>query len=90
MSGLPKQLHWLERTTLAVVLITCARVWLGPADVSPVASAQVPDAGRQRFQQIEEQQKTNQLLSELKQMLREMRDATHKVQVVTSAQDQQR
>lgn len=48
---------------------TCLHVWLGSPPVLQRAEAQIPDAGLQRKLLIEEAQRTNVLLAEIKQML---------------------
>lgn len=58
------------RAMLIVFLVlTCWRVWFGPADVLPTAAAQIPDSGLQRKLLIEEVRKTNQLLTTLGQTI---------------------
>lgn len=52
-----------------LVLLTCLRVWLGPFPIIETAQAQIPDAGLQRKILVEEVRKTNQLLTEIKQLL---------------------
>lgn len=53
----------------ALAVLTCLRVWLGPMQILPRAEAQIPDAGMQRKQLLEEVHRTNELLTEIKQML---------------------
>lgn len=53
------------------VLVTCLRVWLGPISILPEAYGQIPDAGLQRKQILEEAMRTNQLLTEIKSILAE-------------------
>lgn len=60
----------LRPLMLALLLATCARVWLGPADWLPEAKAQLPDTARQRNDQLAEARRTNQLLTELIGVLR--------------------
>lgn len=54
---------------IILLALTCLRVWFGPLDTLPVASAQVPDSGRQRLELIEEVRRTNALLFEIRQIL---------------------
>lgn len=56
---------------LLTVLITatCCKVWLGPVEVVPVASAQIPDSGLQRKQMIDEIRQTNLLLTQALDLL---------------------
>ena len=62
----------LGRWTLsAFVLLTCLRVWIGPTPVVQSAYAQIPDSGLQRKQTIEEIKRTNALLSEIRNLLKD-------------------
>lgn len=54
---------------LAFLLLTCVRVWTGPGNWEPTALAQIPDAGLQRKQAIDEARRTNQLLQEIRAIL---------------------
>jgi len=49
--------------------LTCLRVWSGPITFLERAEAQIPDSGLQRKQQLDEIRHTNELLSEIKQIL---------------------
>lgn len=51
------------------VLLSCLRVWTGPLELGNPAQAQIPDSGAQRKRLLEAAQRTNQLLSEIKQVL---------------------
>lgn len=51
------------------VLLTCLRVWVGPFPILREARAQIPDSGLQRKLLLEEAQRTNQLLSDIKRIL---------------------
>lgn len=51
-------------------LLTCIRVWVGPQAILEQAQAQIPDSGMQRKLLLEETRKTNQLLLEIKQLLK--------------------
>jgi len=53
------------------VLLSCLRAWIGTAPQSDVALAQIPDSGLQRKLLIEESKRTNQLLTEIRQILSE-------------------
>lgn len=59
----------LHTMFIAFVLISCARMWIDSGSAIDVAQAQIPDSGLQRKQAIEEAARTNQLLSEIKQLL---------------------
>ncbi len=60
----------LIRSVLAIlVLLSCMRAWLGPAELLQPAQAQIPDSALQRKLLLEEARRTNQLLSEIKQIL---------------------
>lgn len=52
-------------------LLTCLHVWTGPQPFIQRAEAQIPDSGRQRKLLLEETRRTNQLLAEIAQILRE-------------------
>ncbi|MCO6439322.1 MAG: hypothetical protein J5J06_19710 [Phycisphaerae bacterium] len=60
---------WPRMLLVGFVLATLIRVWLGPIISAPTAVAQIPDAGAQRMQLLEETRKTNQLLTEIRQIL---------------------
>lgn len=51
------------------VLVTCLRVWVGPAPVLESAKAQIPDSAQQRNQMIEAAKRTSELLAEIKHIL---------------------
>ncbi len=60
----------LIRYVLAIlVLLSCMRAWLGPVELVKPAQAQIPDSALQRKLLLEEARRTNQLLSEIKQIL---------------------
>ncbi len=60
----------LIRSVLAIlVLLSCMRAWLGPTEFVTPAQAQIPDSALQRKLLLEEARRTNQLLSEIKQIL---------------------
>ncbi len=60
---------WLRGAIAFFVLITCVRVWVGPIQFLDRAHGQLPDPGLQRKLVLEEAKRTNQLLSEIKQVL---------------------
>lgn len=66
-----------------VVLLTIISVelWAFGPDMLPTASAQIPDTGRQRLEIIDETRKTNRLLT---QILEQLRDKPIKVSIVTA------
>jgi len=51
------------------IILTCLRVWIGPFPILSEARAQIPDAGLQRKLLLEEAQRTNQLLGDIKRVL---------------------
>jgi len=57
---------WLIR---AAILLTCLRVGFGPEPWEPQAQAQIPNPGLQRIKLLKEQQRTNELLEQIKQRL---------------------
>lgn len=71
--------HRFLRAVLIVVLVlTTARVWLGPVTWTQTAQAQIPNAGEQRLELIQEIQRTNRLLE---QVLVTLRTQTFKVEI---------
>ena len=67
----------LDRFTRCVLLSITAlltmivvELWAGRPDMLPVASAQIPDTGKQRLELIQETRKTNRLLEQILQHLR--------------------
>lgn len=64
--------HRFWHVTITVLMVlTCLRVWIGPVSVTEEARAQIPDAGTQRMALVKEAKRTNQLLTEIKQLLEE-------------------
>ena len=69
---------------LILMMLTLAKVWL-PAATEPVtAEAQIPDAGAQRVQLVEEARRTNEILIEIRDILRK-----EPLQVVVRSADNQ-
>lgn len=60
--------RWSQRFVVAFVLLSCIRAWTG-AWTPPEARGQIPDAGTQRREQIDESRRTNQLLLEIRTIL---------------------
>jgi len=52
-----------------VLIASLFRVWLGPITIERTALAQIPDAGAQRKELVEELRKTNQMLAGIKDHL---------------------
>lgn len=67
----PRNRRWLASAAALFVLLTCLRVWTGPAPLLEAARAQIPDSGLQRQQLLDETRRTNRLLTEIKQLLKE-------------------
>ena len=61
--------QWLGRVLVAAALLTCLRVWIGPLPTLETAQAQIPDSGLQRKLLLDEAQRTNQLLTEIRDLL---------------------
>ncbi len=61
--------RWIHGLLMAFVFLTCVRVWLGPLPVLQTAYGQIPDAGLQRKQLLDEAKLSNQLLSDIKRLL---------------------
>ena len=60
---------WIQRVVVGFILLTCIRVWTGPSPVLESAYGQIPDAGMQRKQLLDEAKRSNELLAEIKQAL---------------------
>jgi hypothetical protein len=65
----PRQNRFVNRLVTLFVALTCLRIWLGPFPLLERAEAQIPDAGLQRKQILEEAKHTNELLSDIKRIL---------------------
>ena len=55
----------------ALLAVIAVELWVAMPDGSSVARAQIPDTGLQRLQIIEEARKTNQILEQIREQLRE-------------------
>jgi len=56
----------LKKLWIALIMITCLRVWLGPIQALDQAQAQVlPNPADQRISALQEARRTNQLLEQL-------------------------
>ena len=69
LSPQPRSHRFLDRLVVFFVILTCLRIWLGPLPLLERAEAQIPDAGLQRKQLVEQAQRTNELLSDIKRIL---------------------
>ena len=77
MSNQPGSFRHIMLGALAVVAVS----WLMPrAPLPEAASVQVPDAGRQRQDMIEELRSMNKKLTEISEILKEARDAQAKAE----------
>jgi len=65
----PRRNRFVNRLVTLLVALTCLRIWLGPFPLLERAEAQIPDAGLQRKQILEEAKHTNELLSDIKRIL---------------------
>ncbi len=65
----PRQNRLVNRVVTLLVALTCLRVWLGPFPLLERAEAQIPDAGLQRKQILDEARRSNELLSDIKRIL---------------------
>jgi len=68
-AGRQRGADWVHRLLVGFVLLTCLRVWSGSTPILETAYGQIPDAGMQRKQLLDEARTTNQLLSDIKQVL---------------------
>jgi len=50
-------------------VLTVLRVWCGVSPALPEAAAQIPDAGKQRLALVQQVERTNALLSDIKGLL---------------------
>ena len=64
-----RQWRWMQTLLTLVVLATCVRVWVGPAEILKRADAQILDPREQRKLVLDEAKRTNQLLAEIKELL---------------------
>ena len=65
----PRQNRFVNRMVTFFVVLTCLRIWMGPFPLLERAEAQIPDAGLQRKQILDEARHTNELLSDIKRIL---------------------
>jgi hypothetical protein len=65
----PRQNRFVNRLVTFFVVLTCLRIWLGPLPLLERAEAQIPDAGLQRKQLVDEARRSNELLSDIKRIL---------------------
>jgi hypothetical protein len=57
--------NWLHIVIGIILAATVVRTWLVPTRWTPVATAQIPNAGDQRREQVRQAERTNELLSEI-------------------------
>ena len=69
LSTQPRSHRFMDRPVVFFIILTCFRIWLGPFPLLERAEAQIPDAGLQRKQLIDESRRTNELLSDIKRIL---------------------
>ena len=67
----PVSIRVFRTAAILLVLLTCLRVWTGAEPLIERAQAQIPDSGHQRKLLLDEARKSNQLLTEIAQILRE-------------------
>lgn len=79
----------LRAVLCAAVVLTCARVWIGPMPLTESAYAQIPDSGAQRKAIVEELKQTNLTLLAIRNELAEIHKilATGTLNVRTAAAD---
>lgn len=79
----------LRAVLCAAIVLTCARVWIGPIPLTESASAQIPDSGAQRKAIVEELEQTNLTLLAIRNQLAEIHKilATGTLNVRTAAAD---
>lgn len=69
LSSQPRSHRFVDRLVVFFVILTCFRIWLGPFPLLERAEAQIPDAGLQRKQLVDEARRSNELLSDIKRIL---------------------
>ena len=69
LSSRPQTHRFVDRLVVFFVVLTCLRIWIGPFPLLERAEAQIPDAGLQRKQLMDEARRTNELLSDIKRIL---------------------
>jgi hypothetical protein len=62
--------RWVRRIVVFLLLMTCLRIWIGPLPVNEPASAQVLDPGAQRNQLLAETRRANELLAEIRELMK--------------------
>jgi hypothetical protein len=77
----PRARLW-RRVLITILVVTCIRVWIGPAETVPRAVAQIPDPGLQRNIMVEELRHANMLLGEILLTLK-----THPIKVQVQGTD---
>ncbi len=70
MDGESKSGRVLRWVAGALLALTCLRVWSGSTEWESRAYAQIPNAGAQRADLLDEVRRTNQLLEEVLSLLR--------------------
>jgi len=60
---------WLRGLVALAVLVTCLRVWVGPFTLNESVAAQIPDSAAQRNLLLAETRQTNELLTQIRQLL---------------------
>ena len=76
--------HVRRWAVTTLFIITFARVWLPSVTEPAAAEAQIPDAGAQRVQLVEEARRTNEILTEIRDILRK-----EPLQVIVRSADNQ-
>lgn len=71
MTSTVRRVSSLEAILWAFVLLTCLRIWTGPFALETGAAAQLPNPAAQRATALTEARRTNELLTEIRDLLRE-------------------
>ncbi|MCH8251080.1 MAG: hypothetical protein IID36_01365 [Planctomycetes bacterium] len=79
----------LRAVLYGAIVLTCARVWIGPMPLTESAYGQIPDSGAQRKAIVEELEQTNLTLLAIRNQLAEIHKilATGTLNVRTAAAD---
>lgn len=66
----PRKRNLLETVCVAFVVLTCLRVWVGPVNAQAQRPTTLPDSALQRLLQLKELQRSNEILHEIRDILK--------------------
>jgi hypothetical protein len=70
MRSMERPARLLRIAAAAFLVLTLLKVWVQPRGLLPEARAQIPDAAAQRNELMEQAKRTNQLLTDILEVLR--------------------